>query len=231
MAQQLDIPVIEVAQLSREHGKRDDHRPKLFDLKQSGDVENNSNVVILVYRESYFLPEEERRAAEDGGCPAEIIVAKNRAGETGTVNAAWLGYRTLFVPDPTWVSTYGASASVAGGIIEYPTLDPSAFGEGAAAPGTGKTNGAHTNGSAGLPIHPQALLTFARSRPAGITCADVQTEFGVSTDIARAALRQQVAEGELEEQGQGTGRANRYLIPDLAALLFDERYGDMPFSS
>lgn len=226
MAQQLAVPVVELAQLSRDHGKRDNHRPTLFDLKQSGDVENNSDVVVFVHRESKFLPDEERKAVEEGGCPAEIIVAKSRYGEMDTVRAAWLGYRQLFVPDPNWVSRYASDHDLSGGIIEYPALDRSAFDSQDASP-VSSTNG-KANGSAGLPIEPQALLAFAESQPAGITNADVRGRFGVSRDIADTALNAQVNAGELEKATR-LGRAV-FIHPGAAARAFEKSLtNDQPF--
>lgn len=234
MAQQLDIPVIEVAQLSREHGKREDHRPTLFDLKQSGDVENNSNVVLLVHRQSKFLADDERKAAEEGGCPAEIIVAKNRHGETGTVNVGWLGYRTLFVPDPQWVPDYGSSEfGIHGGIIEWPTLDRSAFAHDASATSAAaRSAGVRTNGSGGRPIHPEALLAYFGKQGEPVTYGQVRDEFQVSIDTARAAVDLQVVEGELDKVDLGAGHSPRYrfALAGYAARQFEEMLSnDAPF--
>ena len=124
------IPVIEIAQINREAAGREGksgHRPRLSDLRSSGSIENDSNIVLLIYRETSYLSDpEEKRQAEAKAVPVEINVAKNRSGETGCLTMTWLGRRLLFVPDPTWVSRFGPAVVEGHGFITYPTLEPGA---------------------------------------------------------------------------------------------------------
>ncbi|HWM95201.1 MAG TPA: replicative DNA helicase [Thermoanaerobaculia bacterium] len=89
LAKSLGIPVIALAQLSREATKRAGWRPTLADLRESGALEADADLVIFVHREFAFNPD----AAPDG---AELIVAKHRHGETGTVDLTWAGEITSF---------------------------------------------------------------------------------------------------------------------------------------
>ncbi len=83
LALELEIPIISVAQLNREVEYRKDKRPKLADLRESGAIEQDSNIVIFVYRENYY--EDEMSEVDE----TEIIVAKQRNGPTGTVRLAF----------------------------------------------------------------------------------------------------------------------------------------------
>lgn len=89
LAKSLGIPLIALAQLSREATKRAGWRPTLADLRESGALEADADLVIFVHRESAFNP----NAAPDG---AELIVAKHRQGETGTAELTWSGATTSF---------------------------------------------------------------------------------------------------------------------------------------
>jgi len=75
LSRELNIPVLLASQLSRECEKRDDKRPMLSDLRDSGEVEQNADLVIFIYRDDYYNP--------GSGKPVELIIAKNRNGETG----------------------------------------------------------------------------------------------------------------------------------------------------
>jgi replicative DNA helicase len=125
LARDHHVPVIQLAQINREAAARDGkdgHRPRLSDLRSSGSIENDSNVVLLVYRPSYYIQDpEERRRVESAGAPVEVNVAKNRSGENGALNMVWVGRRFLFVPDPNWVSKFGP-VDDGHGFIEYPAL-------------------------------------------------------------------------------------------------------------
>jgi len=91
MAKELEVPVLCLSQLSRANEGRSDKRPMLSDLRESGAIEQDADVVIGLYREGYY----------DKNCDnpnaAEAIVLKNRKGETGTVDLMWLGDYTTYV--------------------------------------------------------------------------------------------------------------------------------------
>lgn len=90
MAKELDVPVILLSQLSRDVEKRQDKRPILSDLRDSGSIEQDADIVLFLYREAYYK--------KDSQTPnlAECIIAKNRHGETGTVSLVWDGQYTRF---------------------------------------------------------------------------------------------------------------------------------------
>lgn len=90
MAKELNVPVVCLSQLSRANESRTDKRPMLSDLRESGAIEQDADVVIGLYRDGYY-----NRECEDPNL-AEAIVLKNRKGETGTVPLAWLPEYTSF---------------------------------------------------------------------------------------------------------------------------------------
>ena len=90
MAKELDVPVICLSQLARGPENRTDHRPLLADLRESGSIEQDADIVMFLYREGYY----DKMNPNQGD--SECIVAKNRHGETGTVKLAWLGEYQLF---------------------------------------------------------------------------------------------------------------------------------------
>ena len=96
IATEFKVPLVAVSQLNRETLKRVGHRPELADLRESGSIEQDSDVVIFVHRDSYYLEAEERRLAEMNATPAEIIVRKNRNGTTGTAILNFIARTTLF---------------------------------------------------------------------------------------------------------------------------------------
>lgn len=93
MARELNIPVIALSQLSRAVDARTDHKPVLSDLRESGAIEQDADVVMFIYREDYYLGDE---VAEDRKDIADIIIAKQRNGSTGTVSLKWTGKYTRF---------------------------------------------------------------------------------------------------------------------------------------
>ncbi|MFC1570164.1 replicative DNA helicase [Candidatus Omnitrophota bacterium] len=90
LARELDIPIIAVSQLSRAVEQRQDKRPQLSDLRESGAIEQDADVVMLLLREEYYVPTEENKGV------AEIIIAKQRHGPVGSVKLAFLPEYTRF---------------------------------------------------------------------------------------------------------------------------------------
>ncbi|MBR3964559.1 MAG: replicative DNA helicase [Clostridia bacterium] len=96
MAKDLGVPVLCCSQLSRGSADRTDKRPVLTDLRDSGSIEQDADSVIFIYRDEYYKKPADGDAAATETPVAEIIVAKNRHGSTGTVKMNWLGKYTTF---------------------------------------------------------------------------------------------------------------------------------------
>ena len=90
MAKELNVPVVCLSQLSRASEQRSDKRPMLSDLRESGAIEQDADIVMFIYRDDYYDEESENKNI------AEIIIAKNRHGSTGTVELQWVGQYTTF---------------------------------------------------------------------------------------------------------------------------------------
>ena len=90
IARELNVPVVALSQLSRAVEQRPDHRPMLSDLRESGAIEQDADVVMFLYREDYYNKDTERKDI------AEVIIAKQRNGPIGTVELAWLPRYTKF---------------------------------------------------------------------------------------------------------------------------------------
>ena len=90
MAKELQVPVLCLSQLSRANEKREDKRPMLSDLRESGAIEQDADIVMFLYRDDYYNEDSEKRNI------AECIVAKNRHGETGKVELRWMPDYTAF---------------------------------------------------------------------------------------------------------------------------------------
>ena len=91
MAKELDCPVIALSQLSRAPELRANHRPILSDLRESGAIEQDADLVMFLYRDEYYHPDSDKKNI------AEIIIAKHRHGEIGTVDLIWLGQFQKFL--------------------------------------------------------------------------------------------------------------------------------------
>lgn len=92
MAKELNVPVICLSQLSRASEQRTDHRPQLSDLRDSGSIEQDADIVLFLYREDYYAKEGTAEASPTADQnAAECLVAKNRHGETRTVKLHWQG--------------------------------------------------------------------------------------------------------------------------------------------
>lgn len=90
IARELQIPVVALSQLSRAVEQRPDHRPMLSDLRESGAIEQDADVVMFLYREDYYNHDTERKDI------AEVIIAKQRNGPIGTIELVWLSQFTKF---------------------------------------------------------------------------------------------------------------------------------------
>ncbi len=90
LAKEINVPVIALSQLSRAPEQRPDHRPMLSDLRESGAIEQDADIVMFLYRDDYYNQDSEKKNV------AEVILAKHRSGSTGTVELAWLGNYTKF---------------------------------------------------------------------------------------------------------------------------------------
>jgi replicative DNA helicase len=90
----MSCPVISLSQLSRAPEQRQDHRPILSDLRESGAIEQDADVVMFLYRDEYYHEDSEKRGI------AEVKIAKHRNGPTGTVELAWVERFTKFANRP-----------------------------------------------------------------------------------------------------------------------------------
>ena len=91
LAREMDCPTIVLSQLSRAVEQRQDHKPQLSDLRESGAIEQDADVVMFLYRDEYYNPESTEKPNT-----CEIIIAKQRNGPTGSVDLTWLGKYTKF---------------------------------------------------------------------------------------------------------------------------------------
>ena len=90
LAREMQAPVVALSQLSRACETRTDHRPMLSDLRESGAIEQDADVVMFLYRDDYYNKDSEMKDM------AEVIIAKQRNGPIGTVNLVWMPQYTRF---------------------------------------------------------------------------------------------------------------------------------------
>ena len=90
-AKELQVPIMLLSQLSRATEKRENKRPMLSDLRESGAIEQDADVVLFLHREDYYSDDEQHKG------DASIIIAKQRSGPTGTINVMWKGEQTKYL--------------------------------------------------------------------------------------------------------------------------------------
>ncbi|MGI5832495.1 MAG: replicative DNA helicase [Thermoguttaceae bacterium] len=118
LARELDIPVLCLAQVNRQAEQSKDNRPRLSNLRESGAIEQDADVVIFVHREEYYVRDEEAYDSDLKG-KAEIIIAKQRNGATGTIELRWAAEYTRFMNKEEFVEIDGYNEFQASGSDDF----------------------------------------------------------------------------------------------------------------
>jgi replicative DNA helicase len=95
LARELEVPVVVLSQLNRAPEGREDHSPRMSDLRESGSIEQDADVVMLLHREDYYRREDENSQNKEDNI-ADVIIAKQRNGPTGTVKLTFNSQFTRF---------------------------------------------------------------------------------------------------------------------------------------
>ena len=90
IAKELNVPVIALSQLSRSSEKREEKRPMMSELRDSGSIEQDADIIMFLYRDDYYHPDSQKKGI------TEIIIAKHRNGSVGTIDLGWIGNYTKF---------------------------------------------------------------------------------------------------------------------------------------
>ena len=90
LARELDVPVVALSQLSRAPEQRPDHRPVMSDIRESGSIEQDADVIMFLYRDEYYNKDTDKKNV------AEVNVAKHRQGEIKKIELAWIPGQTRF---------------------------------------------------------------------------------------------------------------------------------------
>jgi replicative DNA helicase len=121
LAKELSVPIIALSQLSRNVESRTDKRPMLSDLRESGAIEQDADMVCFIYRDDYYNHDSNEKGI------AELIIAKNRHGDQGTVKLAWMGQYTLFANLANENGGPGPSGGGSGPVPRKPSSGPDEF--------------------------------------------------------------------------------------------------------
>jgi hypothetical protein len=217
LARELKVPVLCLSQLNRGPESRDQNKPRLSDLRESGSLEQDADVVMLLHREEYYHIGDANWEAEnpDKVGLAEVIIAKQRNGPTGTVKLTWDGKTTRFKNHAEGMSEYGIGAAPAPRAAPAPNAAPAGGPRGPgsrgslAGPAYTPPSGAAQPGNAGAPPvqFPASRVgggAFAAGRSTG-PVANHRDGGGPDRDDANEPPRPARPEAEGPVEGPGDG--------------------------